>query len=66
MCQAYEGERNYLLSRDRFIREKGFDAQKNGVPRDENPMDDHPNPYYSDKRQWWAGWDTAKAGKEVW
>ena len=66
MCQAYEGERNYMLAQEEWIRRKGYDAQKAGVPRDENPGRDHSNPEYSDKHQWWMGWDTAAAGREAW
>ncbi|MCZ2113546.1 MAG: hypothetical protein LC131_06895 [Anaerolineae bacterium] len=66
MCQAFEGEQNYLLARDKHLRQKGYDAQKAGVPRDGNPESDHENPEYSDKRQWWFGWDTAAKGREAW
>ena len=66
MCQAFEGERNYMLAHERGIRRKGYEAQKASVPREENPESDHPNPEYSDKRQWWYGWDTAAGGRELW
>lgn len=66
MCQAYEGERDYLFVQEKWIRQKGYDAQKAGVPRDANPERDHELPDYSDKRQWWFGWDTAAAGRESW
>ena len=66
MCQAYEGERNYVLAQEEGIRRKGYDAQKDGVPRDANPERDHSNPEYSDKRQWWLGWDAAAKGHEPW
>lgn len=66
MCQAYEVEHSYMLSRDRWTRKKGYDAQKAGVPREANPEQDHPNPEYSDKRQWWSGWDAAAAGRNAW
>jgi hypothetical protein len=66
MCQAYEGERNYLLGVDKHIRQKGYDAQKAGVPRDTNPERDHEFPEYSHKRQWWMGWDTAADGRDAW
>lgn len=64
MCQAYEGERNYILAHEEYIRRKGYDAQKAGMPRDSNPERDHTNPEYSDKRQWWFGYDTAAKGQE--
>jgi len=66
MCQAYEGEKNYIFAHEKWVRSKGYGAQKNGVPREENPERDHPNPSYSDKAQWWYGWDTAAAGREAW
>lgn len=28
MCQAYEGERNYMFARDKWMRQKGYAAQK--------------------------------------
>lgn len=66
MCQAYEGERDYILGHERWMRERGYDAQKAGVPREANPERDHENPEYSDKRQWRHGWDTAAQGRELW
>lgn len=66
MCQAYEGEADYLFAREKWIRQKGYDAQKAGVPRGANPEPDHENPEYSDKRQWWFGWDTAADGRAAW
>lgn len=66
MCQAYEGERNYLFAKEKRVREKGYNAFKEGVPREANPERDHENPEYSHKRQWWFGWDTAAAGRELW
>lgn len=66
MCQSYEGERDYMFAREKRVRQKGYDAQKTGVPRDANPERDHAIPDYSDKRQWLLGWDTAAAGREVW
>ena len=66
MCQAFEGESNYMRAKDKWIREKGYDAQKKGVPRDKNPESDHANQEYSDKRQWWLGWDTAAKGETKW
>jgi hypothetical protein len=66
MCQTFEGERNYLLAQEKRIRQKGFDAQKAGVLREANPERDHELPYYSDKRQWWLGWDTAADGRKLW
>jgi hypothetical protein len=66
MCQAAEGESDYLVARDGWIRRKGYEAQKARVPRSANPEQDHTLPAYSDKRQWYLGWDTAEAGEEVW
>lgn len=66
MCQAFAGEQSYLLVRDERTRRRGYDAHKAGVPREENPEDDHQNPEYSDKRQWWFGWDTAAEGRDAW
>lgn len=66
MCQAYEGERDYLLAQDRATRRRGYEAQKAGLPRECNPERDHELPEYSDKQQWWLGWDTAAKGREAW
>ncbi len=66
MCQAFEGEQNFLLAMDKSTRRRGYDAQKAGIPRDDNPEQDHNNPRYSDKVQWWYGWDTAAEGREPW
>ena len=65
MCQAYEGERDYLLARDRLIRKRGHAAQRAGIPRESCPESDHENPAYSDKHQWERGWDAAAAGQEL-
>lgn len=66
MCQASEGESSYLSARDKRLRLAGYNAQKAGTPREANPEPDHCNQQYSDKRQWWLGWDTAKSGQEPW
>ncbi len=66
MCQAFEGEQNFMLGQEQWIRQKGYDAQKAGVPRDANPERDHALEEYSDKVQWWLGWDTAAKGREPW
>lgn len=66
MCQAFDGERSFLLSMDRATRKRGYDAQKAGIPRDKNPEQDHELPEYSDKRQWWTGWDLANNGRSIW
>lgn len=66
MCQAYEGERDYILGHERWMRERGYNAQKACVSREANPERDHENQEYSDKRQWWLGWDTAAAGRDPW
>ena len=66
MCQAFEAESRVIDSMDAYLRKKGYDAQKGGLPRESNPERDHSNPYYSDKRQWWIGWDLAAEGKALW
>lgn len=66
MCQAFAGEQSYLFARDRNTRERGYDAQKAGILRKDNPERDHSIPEYSDKHQWWNGWDTAADGRKVW
>lgn len=66
MCQAFEGEQRAMFAHDRYVRRKGWDAQKAGVPREDNQEPDHPLPDYSDKNQWWLGWDTAAKGEEPW
>lgn len=66
MCQAFDGEQRYMLARDKNLRQRGYNAQKSGVARDANPEPDHELPEYSDKRQWWFGWDTAAQGEETW
>lgn len=66
MCQKAEGESNYLLARDRSIRERGYRAFQDGIPITSCPEADHPLPEYSDKRQWELGWSTAESGREVW
>ena len=59
MCQAFEGERDYMNSRSAWIRSKGYNAQKAGIPKTDNPE-------YSDKVEWELGWETAAAGRELW
>lgn len=66
MCQAYEGERDYMADRDAWIRSKGYDAQKAGLPKSDNPEQDHIYPEYSDKKQWDLGWDAAANGRPLW
>jgi hypothetical protein len=66
MCQAFAGESAYMFARDKWIRRKGYDAQRAGVPREDNPELDHPNPEYSNKRQWDLGWQTAASGDKPW
>ena len=66
MCQAFEGERDYMNSRSAWIRSKGYNAQKAGTPKTDNPESDHPIPEYSDKVEWDLGWETAAAGRELW
>ena len=61
MCQAFEGERDYMNSRSAWIRSKGYNAQKAGIPKTDNPI-----PEYSDKVEWELGWETAAAGRELW
>lgn len=66
MCHAYEGEREYLNSREKWIRSKGYEAHKAGLPKTSNPEQDHEYPEYSDRRQWDFGWETAESGMELW
>jgi|JI10StandDraft_1071094.scaffolds.fasta_scaffold538175_2 hypothetical protein len=66
MCQAYEGERDYISSRDAWIRSKGYEAHKAGVSKTDNPEPGHDNPEYSDKVQWDLGWETAAKGQKLW
>lgn len=66
MCQAFEGERDYMNSRSAWIRSKGYNAQKAGIPKTDNPESVHPIPEYSDKVEWGLGWETAAAGRELW
>lgn len=66
MCQAFEDERIYMQSRDQNTRRRGYDAFHAGTPRDANPEPDHELEEYSDKRQWWLGWDTANYGMRFW
>ncbi|MGH1429784.1 MAG: hypothetical protein ACRBB4_01570 [Neptuniibacter sp.] len=66
MCQAFEGEQSWLLAHDRSVRKRGFDAQKSGVNREDNPEPTHELKEYSDAEQWWLGWDTAAAGSDFW
>lgn len=66
MCQKAQGESDYLVARDRHIRAKGYKAFSDGVPITNCPESDHPNPDYSDKRQWEMGWRTAEAGEKAW
>lgn len=35
---------------DKWIRQKGYEAQKAGIPKSDNPERDHEIPEYSDKR----------------
>ena len=66
MCQAFEGERDYMNGRSAWIRSKGYNAQKAGIPKTDNPESAHPIPEYSDKVEWELGWETAAAGRELW
>lgn len=66
MCQAYESERDYMSSRSAWIRRKGYEAQKAGVAKKENPESSHPMPEYSDQVEWDLGWETAAAGRPLW
>ena len=49
MCQAYEGERNYMVDQAAWICSKGYNAQKAGTPKTDNPESAHPIPECSDK-----------------
>ena len=66
MCQAFEGEQRFFLACQKATRRRGYEAQKAGVPRDKNPERDHPSEEYSDKKQWWYGWDTAARRRKLW
>ncbi len=66
MCQAYDGEQRAIFFHERFIRKKGFEAFHSGISLEDCPEADHPNPQYSDRRQWGLGWETAKEGRECW
>ena len=66
MCQAYEGEAAGIRWHDKCVRERGYNAFLAGVALEDNPEADHPNPEYSDKRQWAFGWETAKEGRPRW
>lgn len=70
MCQAYEGERNFIAAGERFNRKLGYEAQKKGEPRTSNPCHDYFDGKYSphnyDYNAWHMGWDTAAAGRELW
>lgn len=66
MCQKAEGESNYLVTRDRDIRLRGYKAFHAGVPFSANPEQSHPNPQYCDQKQWGYGWDTAANGEQPW
>ena len=61
MCQAFDGERDYMNNRSAWIRSKGYNAQKA-----DNPESDHPIPEYSDKVEWELCWETTAVGRELW
>lgn len=61
MCQAYEGERDYILAHEKFMREKGHEAQKKGVPRS-----DAVDLYGEDREHWLIGWDIAARNGNLW
>ena len=65
MCQHSAGEGAYLASRDKYLREKGYKAQKEGVPKEDCPEQEHELWYYSDAYQWKMGWDLAESGQEL-
>jgi len=52
MCQAYEGERNSILSSENYACIKGFTAAKSSKPKTNNP-------YYSgyEYEAWNNGWE---------
>ncbi len=66
MCQAFDGEKAYMFRAEKSLRKKGYDAMLMGVAREDNPDRDHELESYSDKVQWWRGWDTAAEGRELW
>ena len=55
-----------MLASDKATRRRGYDAFKAGIPREDNPEQDHALREYSHKVQWWYGWDTAQKGREPW
>ena len=44
MCQAYEGERNFILAQEQWARKKGYEAQKQGKGGGAEPL---PRPVYA-------------------
>lgn len=66
MCQAYDGERNWIIASHRAVRKAGWDAYHNGLQRWHNPESPHQNPEYDRKEMWYSGWDAAKSGKKFW
>ena len=55
MCQAYEGERNYIVAGENIATKRGFAAAKLHKPKDSNP-------FYSlgiyDREAWNHGWES--------
>lgn len=66
MCQAFDGERASMLRAEKALRKKGYDSMLKGVASEDNPERDHDIESYSDKVQWWRGWDMAASGRELW
>lgn len=41
MCQAYEGERRFMVAMDGYVATKGWAAHRDGLPREyDNPLHD--------------------------
>lgn len=66
MCQAFDGERAYMLQSEKNTRRRGYDAMKAGKPRNSNPERAHELQEYCSRAQWFYGWDTALDGREPW
>jgi len=62
MCQAFAGEQSFLLHCEERSRKNGYEAFKNGEPRENAKQ----LPLPSDSKHWAIGWDIAQAGKELW
>lgn len=66
MCQASEGESNYLHAADKSMRSRGYNAFNERRARDSASWEQDFVIHKSDLQQWEYGWDTAAAGKPLW